>query len=62
MHNITNNLEHIKKKLANHQKAKIIAVSKTFTPENIIPLLEYGHKDFGENKVQEALLKWPDLK
>ena len=62
MHNITNNLEHIKKKLVNHQKAKIIAVSKTFAPENIIPLLDYGHKDFGENKVQEALQKWPDLK
>jgi pyridoxal phosphate enzyme (YggS family) len=62
MHNTINNLEHIKKKLANHQKAKIIAVSKTFTPENIIPLLEYGHKDFGENKVQEALQKWPNLK
>ena len=62
MHNITNNLEHIKKKLANHQKAKIIAVSKTFASENITPLLDYGHKDFGENKVQEALQKWPDLK
>ena len=62
MHNIIVNLEYIKKKLVNHQKAKIIAVSKTFTAENIVPLLDYGHKDFGENKVQEALQKWPDLK
>ena len=44
------------------KKPKIIAVSKTFKPEKIEPLLEHGHKDFGENKVQEALLKWTDLK
>ena len=62
MHNTINNLENIKTKLVNYQKAKIIAVSKTFSAENIVPLLEYGHRDFGENKVQEALLKWPDLK
>jgi uncharacterized pyridoxal phosphate-containing UPF0001 family protein len=62
MHNTINNLEHIKKKLVNHQKAKIIAVSKTFTAENIVPLLDYGHRNFGENKVQEALQKWPNLK
>ena len=62
MHKNINNLEHIKKKLENHHKAKIIAVSKTFKAENITPLLDYGHKDFGENKVQEALEKWPKLK
>ena len=62
MHNTINNLENVKTKLVNYQKAKIIAVSKTFSAENIVPLLEYGHRDFGENKVQEALLKWPDLK
>ena len=62
MHNIISNLEHIKKKLVNHQKAKIIAVSKTFAAENIAPLLDNGHRDFGENKVQEALQKWPSLK
>ena len=62
MHNTINNLENIKTKLVNYQKAKIIAVSKTFSAENIVPLLEYGHSDFGENKIQEALLKWPDLK
>ena len=62
MHNTINNLENIKTKLVNYQKAKIIAVSKTFSAENIVPLLEYGHRDFGENKVQEALQKWPDLK
>ncbi len=41
---------------------KIIAVSKTFKLEHILPLIEYGHKNFGENKVQEALDKWTDIK
>ena len=41
---------------------KIIAVSKTFQLERIIPLIEYGHLDYGENKVQEALDKWSDIK
>ena len=40
----------------------MIAVSKTFKEQDISPLLDYGHCDFGENKVQEALLKWPNLK
>ena len=41
---------------------KIIAVSKTFQLERIIPLIEHGHLDYGENKVQEALDKWSDIK
>jgi len=41
---------------------KIIAVSKTFGMDKIVPLIEYGHQDFGENKVQEALDKWSDVK
>ncbi len=41
---------------------KIIAVSKTFKLEQINPLIEYGHLDFGENKVQEAIEKWSDVK
>jgi len=41
---------------------KIIAVSKTFKLEHIMPLIDYGHKNFGENKVQEALDKWTDIK
>ena len=40
----------------------MIAVSKTFKEQDILPLLDYGHLDYGENKVQEALLKWPKLK
>ncbi len=41
---------------------KIIAVSKTFKIEKIQPLIDYGHIDFGENKVQEALDKWSQIK
>ena len=41
---------------------KIIAVSKTFKIDHILPLIQYGHLDFGENKVQEAIEKWTDVK
>ena len=41
---------------------KIIAVSKTFKIDHILPLIEYGHLDYGENKVQEAVEKWTDIK
>src|SRR5210317_1082546 len=41
---------------------KIIAVSKTFKINKILPLIDYGHLDFGENKVQEAMDKWTDIK
>ena len=43
-------------------KTKIIAVSKTFPIKEIRPLIEHGHLHFGENKVQEALEKWTELK
>ena len=41
---------------------KIIAVSKTFKIDQILPLIDHGHKDFGENKVQEAVEKWTEVK
>ena len=41
---------------------RIIAVSKTFKLDHILPLIEYGHIDYGENKVQEALEKWSEIK
>lgn len=41
---------------------KIIAVSKTFKLDHINPLIDHGHIDFGENKVQEAVEKWTDIK
>jgi pyridoxal phosphate enzyme (YggS family) len=69
MHNTVKNLLDIEddikiylNKLKVNNKPKIIAVSKTFKIDKILPLIEYGHVDFGENKVQEALEKWTDIK
>ena len=66
MHNSVKNLIYIEdfiKSKVNHDKLpKIIAVSKTFPIENILPLIEHGQLHFGENKVQEALDKWSDIK
>ena len=54
--------EDLKSKIKNYQNIKIIAVSKTFPIEVIEPLLEHGHLEFGENKVQEAANKWTKIK
>ena len=70
MHKIVQNLisiqSSINSKLLNLQNKnripKIIAVSKTFKLDHILPLIEYGHLDYGENKVQEAIEKWTDVK
>ena len=60
--NIENNIKAYIGKLHINNVPKVIAVSKTFTAEKILPLVEYGHIDFGENKVQEAFDKWKKLK
>ena len=66
MHNSVKNLIYIEdliKSKVNHDKLpKIIAVSKTFPIENVLPLIEHGHVHYGENKVQEALNKWTKIK
>ena len=66
MHNTVKNLiyieELIKSKANDDELAKVIAVSKTFPIENVLPLIEHGHLHYGENKVQEALEKWSDIK
>ena len=67
MHKIIVNLEGIRDKLKKFRSNKdklpeIIAVSKTFTANEIMPLVEYGHLHFGDNKIQEALQKWPKIK
>ena len=67
MHKTIENLNYIQnqinsKKLNNNYKPKIIAISKTFKINHILPLINYGHEDFGENKVQEAIEKWTDIK
>ena len=60
MHSTIKNLLDIESKINN--RAKIIAVSKTFPIDKILPLIKYGHTDFGENKVQEATEKWTEIK
>ena len=66
MHKSIDNLnlikEDLKSKINNYQNVKIIAVSKTFPMEAIMPLIEYGHLEYGENKVQEAITKWTEVK
>jgi|TARA_A100001035_G_scaffold273810_1_gene264830 pyridoxal phosphate enzyme (YggS family) len=62
MHQSIYNLKKIEKEINYKKKISIIAVSKTFSMENILPLLEYGHLDFGENKIQEAQFKWEGIK
>lgn len=42
--------------------ARLIAVSKTFGVDDIRPVIAAGQRDFGENRVQEAMAKWPSLK
>ena len=59
---IKNNIKVYLEKLNINNNPKILAVSKTFDINKILPLIEYGHLDYGENKVQEALEKWSDIK
>ena len=60
--NIKNNIKENLNLLNINNNPKVIAVSKTFKIEKIKPLIDYGHLDFGENKVQEAIEKWTDVK
>ena len=69
MHNTVKNLLDIKNNIETHlnklnvnNNPKIIAVSKTFKIDKILPLIDYGHIHFGENKVQEAVEKWTETK
>jgi pyridoxal phosphate enzyme (YggS family) len=66
LHKLIENLnlikEDLKSKINNYQNVKVIAVSKTFPMEAIMPLIEYGHLEYGENKVQEAITKWTEVK
>ena len=70
MHNSVDNLitiqKEIQKKISETKNLeinpKIIAVSKTFQMNDILPLINHGHLNFGENKVQEAMAKWTDIK
>ena len=69
MHNTVKNLLDIENNINTHlnklnidNNPKIIAASKTFKIDKILPLIEHGHIDYGENKVQEAIEKWTDIK
>ena len=59
---IENNIKIYLNKLNINNNPKIVAVSKTFKIDKILPLIEYGHIDYGENKVQEAVEKWTEIK
>ena len=69
MHSTVKNLVDIENNIKLHLSKininiypKIIAVSKTFKIDKIFPLIDHGHIDFGENKVQEAIEKWSEIK
>ena len=63
MNNIVQNFLNIRDELTNaNLNPTVIAVSKTFPLGHIKPLIEHGHRVFGENKVQEAKQKWSELK
>ncbi len=63
--NIITSFEKIKQEIKSNpakNNTEIIAVSKTFPIEHIMPLINHGHRHFGENKVQEAEKKWKELR
>jgi pyridoxal phosphate enzyme (YggS family) len=69
MHNTVKNLLDIQNSIKIHlnklninNNPKIVAVSKTFKIDRVLPLIEHGHTHFGENKVQEAMEKWKEIK
>ena len=65
MNTIIERFEKIKSKIISLGSSKpinIIAVSKTFSLDYIKPLIDHGHLHFGENKVQEAKVKWLETK
>jgi len=70
MHQTVKNLTYIQSEIQskisemniNNYNPKVVAISKTFKIDHILPLINSGHTDFGENKVQEALEKWKQAK
>jgi pyridoxal phosphate enzyme (YggS family) len=69
MHNTVKNLLDIESNISTYlnklninNNPKIVAVSKTFKIDKILPLIDHGHVDYGENKVQEAFEKWTEIK
>ena len=62
MENVVKNFNLIKQEIIDKKNVKLVAVTKTFPISHILPVINEGHTDFGENKVQEAIEKWTSIK
>ena len=62
MENVVKNFNLIKQEITDKKNVKLVAVTKTFPISHILPVINEGHTDFGENKVQEAMEKWTSIK
>ena len=62
MENVIKNLNSIKQEIIDKKNVRLVAVTKTFPISHILPVINEGHIDFGENKVQEAMEKWTNIK
>ena len=62
MENVVKNFNVIKQEIIDKKNVKLVAVTKTFSISHILPIINEGHTDFGENKVQEAMEKWTSIK
>ena len=62
MENVLKNFNLIRQEIIDNKSVKLVAVSKTFPINHILPVINEGHNDFGENKVQEAVEKWTSIK
>ena len=62
MENVLKNFDLIKQEISEKKNVKLVAVTKTFPISHILPVINKGHTDFGENKVQEAMEKWTSIK
>ena len=62
MENVVKNYKLIKQEISEKKNVKLVAVTKTFPISYILPVINEGHTDFGENKVQEAMEKWTSIK
>ena len=62
MENVVKNFNLIKQEIIDKKNVKLVAVTKTFPISHILPVINEGHTDFGENKVQEAMEKWTSIK
>jgi len=62
MENVVKNFNLIKQEIIDKKNVKLVAVTKTFSISHILPVINEGHTDFGENKVQEAMEKWTSIK